>query len=322
MNILITGSAGFIGFHLVKKLSIFNNYKIFGIDNINNYYDVKLKKDRLKILSKIKNFQFSKIDITNQSRLNKYFSKNKFHIVINLAAQAGVRDSITDPNKYFKNNILGFYNIINLSRTYNIKHFLFASTSSVYGDSLDFPLSEISNTDKPKSFYAASKKTNETISFSFSNIYKMRITGLRFFTVYGPYGRPDMAYYSFTKSIVENRTIELYNKGNHFRDFTYIDDIVNSISKIMIKKENKKKLHNIFNIGFGKSINIIKLIKLIEKESKNKAKIKLVSIKLGDVKKTHSNISKLSKEIGYHPKTTLAQGMSKFYNWFKIYHKI
>ena len=312
MNILITGSAGFIGFHLVKKLSNFKNYKIYGIDNISNYYDVKLKKDRLEILSKIKNFKFSKIDITNKLKLSHFFSKNRFQIVINLAAQAGVRDSIADPNKYFKNNILGFYNIINLSRIYNIKHFLFASTSSVYGDSLDFPLSEISNTNEPQSFYAASKKTNETISFSFSNIYKMRITGLRFFTVYGPYGRPDMAYYSFTKSIVENKIIELYNKGNHFRDFTYVDDIVSAISKIIIKKENKKKLHNIFNIGYGKSINIIKLIKLIEKESKNKAKIKLVSIKLGDVKKTHSNISKLSKEIGYYPKTSLPQGISKF----------
>ena len=193
MNILITGCAGFIGFHLVKKISLIKNIHIIGIDNIDNYYDINLKKNRLKILSKINNFKFYKIDITSEKKLSNLFLQNNFEIVVNLAAQSGVRYSIVNPKKYFNNNILGFFNIINLSQKYRVKHFLFASTSSVYGDNIRTPFLESDNTDRPLSFYAASKKTNELIAYSFSNIYNLRCTGLRFFSVYGPYGRPDMA---------------------------------------------------------------------------------------------------------------------------------
>ena len=240
MNILVTGSSGFIGFHTINKLSKYSKYKIFGIDNQNDYYDVNLKKDREKILIKLPNYSFKKLDITNLKLLNNFFKKNKIHTVIHLAAQAGVRDSVKYPDKYFNNNIIGFYNIIQLSNKYKIKHLIFASTSSVYGGKEIFPLKENIAIDGPLSFYAASKICNETIAHAYSNIYKLPCTGLRFFTVYGPYGRPDMALYKFVSGIKNKKKLKLYNNGNHIRDFTYIEDITSYIVEL-IKKPSIKK---------------------------------------------------------------------------------
>ena len=234
-NILITGCAGFIGFHLSNTLIKSNKYNVYGIDNLNNYYSKKLKNHRLNILKKNKNFfKFSKADISNKTKLSSIFKKHKFHIVINLAAQAGVRYSIENPETYYKSNINGFFNILNCSLEQKVSHLLFASTSSVYGNTNKFPITENFTTDKPLSFYAATKKCNEVMAYSYSNIYKMPITAMRFFTVYGPLGRPDMSLFKFTKLIKENKKIDLFNNGNHVRDFTYVDDIVDGIYSLII----------------------------------------------------------------------------------------
>ena len=216
MKILVTGCAGFIGYHLSKKLIKNPNYHVFGLDNLNNYYDVKLKRDRIVNLKKTKNgFKFSKIDICNKNKLNIFFKRHKFNYVFHLAAQAGVRFSIQNPKTYFNTNISGFFNILECCKNHNIKHLIFASSSSVYGATNTFPLKENSDTDHPLSFYAATKKSNEVMAYAYSNIYNLPCTGLRFFTVYGPYGRPDMALFKFTKAILNNKKIELYNKGEH-----------------------------------------------------------------------------------------------------------
>jgi len=252
MNILITGVAGFIGYHLAVKIMNKSKSEVFGIDNVNNYYDTKLKLDRLSLLKKNKNFNFKKIDINNFEKLNNFIKSKKIKIIINLAAQAGVRHSIKNPKDYFQSNILGFFNILEVSRLNNVKHLIFASTSSVYGDSKKFPLKENYPTDTPLTFYAASKKTNEVMAYSFSNIYGIQAIGLRFFTVYGPYGRPDMAMYKFANAIKNKNKLNLFNSGNHYRDFTFIDDVIDYISKLIIKKSIFKKNDlpfMIFNVG-------------------------------------------------------------------------
>ncbi len=319
MQILVTGCAGFIGFHLCKKLSLDKKNTIFGIDNLNTYYDIDLKLNRLKILKKnTKNFIFKKIDLLNNSKLNNLFKKNKFDVVINLAAQAGVRYSINNPRTYLENNVIGFFNIIEVSRIYKIKHFIYASTSSVYGLNNKFPLKEDYNTDKPISFYAATKKNNETIAYSYSHIYKLKTTGLRFFTVYGPYGRPDMALFKFTSNILKGKSIDVYNYGRMFRDFTYVDDVVDGISIVIGNKINPKTPYQIFNIGSNKPTSLRKFIYHLEKELKLKAKVKLKSLQKGDVIKTHASISKLQ---GFKPSTSLSQGIINFINWYKKYYK-
>ena len=243
MKILITGCAGFIGYHLCKKL-LKNNNIVFGIDNLNNYYDLKLKKDRLKNL-KNKKFLFYKIDIKNKKKLLKFVKIKKIDVIYHLAAQAGVRYSIFNPETYFDNNLKGFFNILETCRENKIKHLIFASTSSVYGKKEKFPAKETDNTDQPLSFYAASKKCNEIMAYSYSKIYNLKCTGVRFFTVYGPYGRPDMALYKFTKSIINRKKVNLFNKGHHTRDFTYIDDVVHFLVKMRdIKKNNTRGNYN------------------------------------------------------------------------------
>ena len=265
MKILITGCAGFIGYHLCKRLIGFDNkYKIFGIDNLNSNYDLKLKKNRLKqLIQTSKKFKFNKIDISKQNIIIENFIRNKYDIVINLAAQAGVRDSINKPDQYFQNNILGFYNILVASKKIKVKHLIYASSSSVYGDG-ETPSNEESNTDKPLSFYAASKKTNEILAYSFSNVYKLPTTGLRFFTIYGPYGRPDMALFLFTKAIINSKKINIHNYGKHSRDFTYIDDAIECISRLIDKPSDKKIPHLIYNIGSNNSVQLLNFIRIIE----------------------------------------------------------
>lgn len=320
-NILVTGCCGFIGFHLVKKLlKSKKNHNIFGIDNINDYYDVTLKKKRLSILKKNKKFTFNKIDIKKLNSLDNYFKKNNINYIIHLAAQAGVRFSISNPDEYFDNNILGFYNILKISKKFQIKHLAYASTSSVYGFATKFPLIESMNTDKPQSFYAASKKTNEIMAYSFSSIHKIPTTGLRFFTVYGPYGRPDMSLFKFTKGIIEEKNINLFNRGNHIRDFTYVEDIVNFINKIILKPPDFKIPYEIFNLSSNKPQELKYFLSLIEKFLGKKANIKKLPMQIGDVHKTHGNSNKLIKKTRYQPKTDIQDGINKFINWYKKFY--
>ncbi len=321
MNILITGSAGFIGYHLSIKI-LKTKASVIGIDNVNNYYDTSIKRDRIKKLKQNKKFIFYKIDLSEYKKLNNIVKKYNIKIIIHLAAQAGVRYSIEQPKAYFKSNLEGFFNVLEISRHNKIKHLIYASTSSVYGDSKKFPLSEENSTDFPLSFYAATKKSNEVMAHSYSYIYKLPCTGVRFFTVYGPFGRPDMALFKFTKNIINNKPIELYNHGNHLRDFTYVDDIVEGIYSL-IKKQSKKSIpYEIFNIGNGNPKKLLDYLKNIEKNLKIQPKIKNLPLQIGDIIKTHSNINKLKKYTGYKPKTNINNGISKFIEWYKDYYKI
>lgn len=319
MNILITGCAGFIGFHLSNKL--LNKYKIIGIDNLNNYYDPKLKRDRLKILKKNKNFSFFKVDLLNYNKINKIIKKNKIKYVVHLAAQAGVRHSIKNRKTYFKSNIEGFFNVLELCKKNNIQHLIFASTSSVYGNNINFPLKEKSNTDTPLSFYAASKKTNEVMAYSYANIYNLPCTGVRFFTVYGPYGRPDMAIFKFTKNILDRNFINLFNYGKHVRDFTYIDDIVDGIENVIKKIPKNKIPFKIYNIGNGKPRKLLEYLKIIEKLLNKKAKVKKMPLQIGDIVKTHADVNLLKKETGYRAKTNIEEGIKNFLEWYLWYYK-
>ncbi len=321
MKVLVTGCAGFIGYHVVLKLLKFKKYKVYGIDNLNHYYDVDLKKNRLKELKKNKKFIFKKLDINNNNEIKKIFYNKKFEIIIHLAAQAGVRYSIYNPKVYFDSNISGFFNIIENSRINKVKHLIYASTSSVYGNNDKFPLKEEFNTDKPLSFYAASKKTNEIIAYSYSNIYKLPTTALRFFTVYGPMGRPDMSLYLFTKSMIKNVHLNIFNKGNHIRDFTYVNDVVECIVRIINKPSKNIIPYEIYNIGGNKPEKLMNFVKIISKNLKIKPKIIYKSLQQGDVYKTHASIKKLSKKINYLPKTTIKTGIKNFINWYKKYYK-
>ena len=320
MKILITGAAGFIGFHLSKKL-LNEKYIVFGIDNLNQYYDVKLKKNRINNLIKDRNFFFKKTDLSNKKKINKIIRDNKIKHVIHLAAQPGVRYSLDNPEIYFKSNLEGFFNILEISKINKIKHLIFASTSSVYGDNSKFPLTENMSTDKPLSFYAATKKSNEVMAYSYSNIYKLPTTALRFFTVYGPFGRPDMSIFKFTKSILSNKKIDLFNSGKHTRDFTCVDDIVEGISAIINKPSKNLIPYNCFNIGSGKPIKLKLFLNLIQSNLGKKAKIKNLPLQLGDVKKTHAGIKLLEKYSFYKPSTPIKKGVKEFINWYKKYYK-
>ena len=318
-NYLITGSAGFIGFHLSKKL-LSEGFNVLGVDNLNNYYDQRIKQDRNKILKKYKNYKFNKIDIKDYKKLERIFRKNSIHGVVNLAAQAGVRYSLKNPRSYIENNINGFFNILELSKKYRIKKFIYASTSSIYGLQKKFPLKENFNTDNPIQLYAATKKSNELMATSYSHLYKMDTVGLRFFTVYGPWGRPDMALFKFTKNIIKGKPIEVFNKGNHERDFTYVDDIVNGIFNIIINKKSKSGA-KIFNIGNGKKIKLLKYIQLIEKNLNRKSKKKFLPLQKGDVIKTHSDTKLIQKYYNYQAKTEVSYGVKKFIEWYVSYFK-
>ncbi len=320
-KILITGCAGFIGFHLCKRLLDTNQFLVIGIDNLNNYYDTKLKKDRLDILNRNKkSFYFHKFDITNFKKLNNIFKNNRFDAVVNLAAQAGVRYSILNPDEYYQSNIKGFYNLLSLCKIYKNPHLLFASTSSVYGNNKKFPINENFKTDEPLSFYAATKKCNELMAYSYSNIYKIPITGMRFFTVYGPMGRPDMSLFKFTKNISEGKKIDLYNNGDHVRDFTYIDDVIDSIVKLLNKNSKKSIPYQVVNICSSKPVSLKKFINEIEKNLSKKSKTNNMPKQLGDVHKTHGDNSNISKLINYSPKTKIEIGIKNFVRWYKEYY--
>lgn len=326
MKILVTGAAGFIGMHVSKKLLENKQNSIIGVDNLNNYYDIKIKLERIRILKKFKKFHFIKADLNNNKKIDNLFKKFKPKIIINLAAQAGVRFSILYPDLYLKSNIDGFHNILKNAVKYKVNHLLFASTSSVYGANRSKLNNEKDFTETPLSVYAATKKTNENLAHVYSYLYKIKTTGLRFFTVYGPLGRPDMALFKFVRNILNKKSIEIYNNGNMRRSFTYIDDIAEAINKLVIDKRiyfNSAGVpFNIFNIGNDKSIKLSRFVKIIENSLKLKAKKKFLPIQKGDVKATCADTSKLHKLIGYSPKTSLDYGVKKFIDWYKNYYSI
>ncbi len=318
MKILITGSAGFIGFNFSNFLLQSNQYKILGIDNLNNYYDVKLKRKRLKILKKFKNFEFKKIDINNASSLEAIFKKNKFDFVFNFAAQAGVRYSIYHPRKYIQNNIVGYFNIIDNCKKFKIKRLFYASSSSVYGENTNFPLRE-SEQIYPKNMYGLSKKINEEISNIYYNYYNLKVTGLRFFTVYGEWGRPDMMMLKYIDSYFNKKIFKLYNYGNHARDFTYIGDVV-KILEILIKKHKKLPNNEILNICSSKPINLSKIISFM-KENKINPKIKKIALQQADILKTHGSNLKLLKYTKFKKFSDWRESLRKTIYWYKRYSK-
>lgn len=327
-KILITGSCGFIGYFVCKKLfDEYNDITIIGIDNINDYYDEDLKKNRLNLLKKNKKFIFYKEDISNKDKLLKIFDDNKPNIVINLSAQAGVRYSIGDPDSYINSNIIGFYNILEACRYNNIENLVFASSSSVYGNSDKYPSCVSDNTDKPISLYAATKKCDEILAYTYSSLYNINCTGLRFFTVYGPLGRPDMAYFSFCKKLINNETIKLFNYGNCLRDYTYIDDIVNGIFKVIHCPQQYK----IYNIGHGSPVKLLDFVtilkdemiknNLLDKDFDLMKHVELVEKQKGDVDTTYCDTSELEKDFNYVPCVDFKTGISNFVKWFKDYYK-
>ena len=327
---LVTGCAGFIGFHLVKKLLRKKNLQIVGVDSLNEYYDKKLKLNRLKQLkniSKRNNFLFYKINLVNKKKINLLFDKFKFCKVIHLAAQPGVRYSLENPDAYIQNNIVAFSNLIEICAKREVSHFIYASSSSVYGANHNLPFREADRVDTPLQLYAATKRSNELIAFSYSNIYKLPTTGLRFFTVYGPWGRPDMALFLFTKNIILGKPINLFNYGKHIRDFTYIDDIVDGIVKIINKiprtenKVNKNIPHRILNIGSSKKIRLKDYVKAIELAINKKAIKILLPQQKGDMLETFSDTSLIKRLVNYKVKTKVNDGVKNFTEWFIKYYK-
>jgi len=334
MKILVTGSAGFIGYYVAKKM-IDLGYQVIGIDNLNDYYSVQLKIDRLANcginISKLKynysikstihdNYEFYKIDITDSDSIMKLFENNNFNIVIHLAAQAGVRYSIENPDAYIQSNINGYFNILEACRYCKVKKLVYASSSSVYGLSDNERLSESDITDFPVSLYAATKKSNELMSYVYSNLYGFQTIGLRFFTVYGPWGRPDMAPFLFTDAILNGKDINVFNNGQMQRDFTYIDDIIEGIYNVI--NINMIENYTIFNIGNNKPVKLMNFIKCLENELKIIPKLKMKEMQPGDVKDTWANIDKLISKSSYEPKISIEQGVKKFVNWYKDYFKI
>ena len=313
-NILVTGSSGFIGMNLCLRL-LGNGFKVLGIDNMNNYYDVNLKKLRLKRLLKHKDFTFKNIDISDLESLNEVFKSFNPFKVVNLAAQAGVRYSIQNPHSYIFDNIAGFMNILECVRNFEVTGLIYASSSSVYGGNSKLPFSVKDNLEKQVSIYGVSKRANELMAQSYSYLYNIHSTGLRFFTVYGPWGRPDMAMYIFADKIIKNEEIQVYNNGKMNRDFTYVDDIIDGV----ITAIEKNYSCEIFNLGNNKSENLMDLISLIEKNLGKKAKIKLMDMQLGDIKETLADINYSSDKLNYNPKVNLSEGLPIFLSWFKKY---
>ena len=323
-TILITGAAGFIGFYLAKSL-LDEQYEIIGFDNINNYYDVSLKYARLKILSNYKNFKFIQADLADENSVNDVFKTYKPDIAVNLAAQAGVRYSIENPKAYIDSNIIGFFNVLEACRHYPVEHLVYASSSSVYGNQQKTPFSVDDNVDRPISLYAATKKSNELMAFTYSHLYKIPATGLRFFTVYGPFGRPDMAYFGFTNKIFAGEPIKIFNNGDMLRDFTYVDDIVTGIKNILpcppLKDENGDQ-YKVYNIGNNKPEKLLTFIETLEEIIGIEAKKEYLPMQPGDVYQTYADVSELEKNFNFKPQTSIREGLTEFINWYReFYHK-
>ena len=336
MTYLVTGAAGFIGFHLCKRL-LMEGENVIGIDSMNDYYDINLKKARLDILYKLNsnNFFFAKEKLENKKNIFNIFKHRKPKNVINLAAQAGVRYSIENPEAYLNSNLVGFINILEACRNNDVDHFVYASSSSVYGGNVNMPFSEKHNVDHPVSLYAATKKSNELIAHSYSHLYGIPSTGLRFFTVYGPWGRPDMALFIFTKSIIASKSIDIFNNGNMIRDFTYIDDIIESILRVIRKppKSNqnydKRNIdpssswspHKVFNIGNSNPVSLMRFVEAIEDAIGKKAIKNFLPLQLGDVASTHADTKLLENWINFKPNTPIEIGIRNFVNWYQEFYK-
>ncbi|MBI1224035.1 MAG: NAD-dependent epimerase/dehydratase family protein [Bacteroidetes bacterium] len=351
MKILVTGSAGFIGFHLAKRL-VQDGHEVVGLDNLNNYYDVKLKLDRLAdagiesqkiaynepvVSSKNPNYSFIQLGIEDAANLERLFFKQKFDRVCHLAAQAGVRYSIKHPEAYIQSNIVGFFNILESCRHHEVKHLVFASSSSVYGDAQSVPFKVEDSTDAPISFYAATKKSNELMAHTYSHLFNLPATGLRFFTVYGPWGRPDMAYSLFTKAILEGKPIQVFNEGKLSRDFTYVDDIVEGIVRILapsptpLKPETQNPKPSspysptapfrVYNIGNSEPTQLMEFITAIEDELGVEAKKEYLPMQPGDVETTYADVSDLMRDFDYKPKTTVREGIARFVRWYLVYQQ-
>ena len=335
MKILVTGAAGFIGFHASKRL-LDSGYDVIGLDNLNNYYDINLKNDRLKILQEYDGFTFHKIDLKDQGEVESLFKKESPQRVIHLAAQAGVRYSIENPHVYIQSNIVGTFNILEGCRRNQVEHLVYASSSSVYGLNTKYPFSVHDKSSHPVSLYGATKISNELMAHSYSHLYKLPTTGLRFFTVYGPWGRPDMAYFLFTKSILASEPIDLYNQGNMIRDFTYIEDIVEGVCRIIKKipdpnsnwsgsdpdPASSTAPYRLYNIGSNRPTPLMDYVKEIEKNLGVKAKLNLMPMQGGDVKKSHADVDDLVKDFEYSPKWNIQNGIKSFIQWYIDYYKV
>lgn len=334
-SVLVTGAAGFIGFHLSQRLSD-KGIKVIGVDDLNDYYDVRLKESRLDILKKLSNFSFHKINLQDKAAIDQLFSSNKFDYVVNLAAQAGVRYSIANPHAYIESNIVGFLNILEACRHNPIKHLVYASSSSVYGANRKMPFSVHDNVDHPLALYAVTKKSNELMAHSYSNLYNIPTTGLRFFTVYGPYGRPDMALFLFTKAILEGKPIDVFNNGKMRRDFTYVDDIVEAIVRLLPSVPKGDPTwsgespdpatsfapYKIYNIGNNKPVELLHFIEVLELKLGKTAVKNFLPLQDGDVPETYADVQDLMNDVGFTPSTPIEVGIENFVNWYKQYYQI
>jgi UDP-glucuronate 4-epimerase len=332
-NVLVTGAAGFIGFHLAKRL-LADGYQVVGLDNMNPYYDISLKEARLEGLKKEANFRFFQIDLCDRSQLQDLFARQGFEVVVNLAAQAGVRYSLENPYAYVDANLVGFINVLECCRHQDVKHLVFASSSSVYGANTRMPFSVHHNVDHPVSLYAATKKANELMAHTYSHLFQLPCTGLRFFTVYGPWGRPDMALFLFTRAILEDKPIKVFNHGKMQRDFTYIDDIIEGVVRVMgrLPEANpnwsgdapdpgtSSAPYKVYNIGNNNPVELNKFIEVIEEIIGKKAKKKLMDIQPGDVAATYADVDDLMQDVGFKPETPIEVGIARFVEWYKDFY--
>ena len=325
-RILVTGAAGFIGFHLSRRL-LDKGMEIVGLDNVNDYYDVRLKDARLEILEKYEKFTFVRGSIADANLVNRVFDEGKFDIVVNLAAQAGVRYSITNPQVYIESNIVGFFNILEACRNHPVEHLLYASSSSVYGNQEKTPFSTDDDVSKPISLYAATKKSNELMAYTYSHLYDIPTTGLRFFTVYGPLGRPDMAYFGFTNKIMEGKTIQIFNNGDMKRDFTYVDDIVTGIEAMLCNPPEGKDPAKVYNIGNNQPEDLLHFVETLEKCLMDAglitepAKKEFLPMQPGDVYQTYADIAPLEHDFGFRPSTPIEEGLARFARWYAEFYK-
>ena len=332
-NALITGAAGFIGFHLSRRL-LEEGYRVFGVDNLNDYYDPQLKHDRLEILKGYENFDFQRVDLADRKRLERLFEMQPFEVVVNLAAQAGVRYSLTNPQAYVDANLVGFVNILECCRHHEVRHLVFASSSSVYGANTNMPFSVHHNVDHPVSLYAASKKANELMAHTYSHLFGLPTTGLRFFTVYGPWGRPDMALFLFTRAILEDKPIDVFNHGKMKRDFTYIDDIIEGVVRVMQKIPDPNPAWNgdapdpgtsyakykIYNIGNNQPVELMDFIGAIESALGKTARKNFMDLQPGDVPATYADVDDLIRDVGFKPGTPISEGIANFVKWYEGYY--
>jgi UDP-glucuronate 4-epimerase len=326
MKILVTGAAGFIGYHLAQRL-LSQGQQVYGIDNLNDYYDVNLKKARLEQLQPHSEFTFQELDLSDRVDISQLFQNHKFDRVVHLAAQAGVRYSLQNPHAYADSNLMGFLNILEGCRHSKIEHLVFASSSSVYGANTKVPFAVSDNVDHPISLYAATKKANELMAHSYSHLYNLPLTGLRFFTVYGPWGRPDMAYFKFVKAIAENKPIDVYNFGKMQRDFTYIDDVVEGVVRVMEKppqgnsqNSTSSAPYKIYNIGNNSPVELLTFIEVIEKAMGKTAVKNLLPMQPGDVPSTYADVDDLMQDVGFKPATSIEEGIHHFVEWYQDYY--